>query len=266
MRNPSRLVQKANDCSGSVLIELLLITPIMILMGFWTLSFTQVTRERAIASELASQAAQMALLHCSDEYMIDKSQDTESNPDIIDPNSSVAFFLKATPLTENCLDQIKVALESLSGLNDLPAFDVHLNVWRLPAPPAAQSYTRCFSYPTTNGENDLLPMGDDGTCTGAGVILSSTDENSSTAVRSPSLSFSNATGPAYSLVGGGSHENLTAANLNGFFSPELGKRMVIHAAVFLQSEAFDLTISGIVGAGTYRGETAGKWVVGQAII
>jgi hypothetical protein len=262
-------MSQSNHCcgnEGAVFIELLLITPILLLMGFWTLSFTQITRERAIAGEIAVQTAQLALLHCSDEYMVDKSLDYEPNPDIIEPNSAVAAGLTATGIPEHCLDQIKFAIESLSAVNDLPPFQVHLNIWRLPAAPATQSYTRCFRYPNTEGETDLVPIADDGQCLGADIILASNEDNTVSQSREPTLDFGKATGVPYVLLGGGSYSPLDSAQLNGFFPPTLGKRMIIHAAVFLQSEAFDLSVGGLLGAGSYEMESFGKQVVGQAII
>jgi hypothetical protein len=259
--NISNLAMSKKE-TGAVLIEMLLITPVMLLMGFWTLSFTQVTRERAIASELASQAAQLALLYCSDEFMVDKSKDDEINPDIVDPTSSVAQVIEKSGRKENCLDQIKIVLESLSGLNDLPPYDIHINVWRLPPATSSQNYTRCFTYPTGSGQADLQPMADDGVCARADVILASSDVRSG----KPSLDFSTATGPAYRLVGGGTIVPFTAGQINTLFPVDLGKRMVIHAVAVLETEAFDLTVGGLFGAGSYSTSTKNKYVAGHAIL
>jgi hypothetical protein len=112
----------------------------------------------------------------------------------------------------------------------------------------------------------LQPMADDGVCAGADVILASYDLKTGSNDKQPSLNMGAATGPAYSLVGGGTLAPLTAARINGMFPVGLGKRMVIHAVAMLQTEAFDVSVGGVFGAGQYDLATSNKWVSGQAIL
>jgi hypothetical protein len=252
---------------GAVLLEALGVIPLVIFLALWTFSYLQTTRELAVALDLSAQAAVLAMKHCSDPEVFDRSLSQYPNETLIDSGSSgvqALYKMRSNGGVMNCLDQVKLLLEAQRETRALPYYEVAIQVWRGFPADSPTAYTRCFRYPMSAEEGgSLIPVTDDGVCEGAQVKMLSTVAGAGTGDADWNFEQSKALVVRNDYHGDAFDSPAIASKNYVEWHGSQGKLFRVEAKVFLRSEAFAVNVADVVSGWAFGTTGEQQWVFGM---